>query len=106
MTRRIIDPNLIRQLKDGPDKQAEVEVVREDSPDPSIDSMLKRGLENLDRLMRVITKDLSTGSPSRETVMNLKDAMSMLQTLKEREEEILEEMTDEELDIHDHLQRR
>lgn len=66
-------------------------------PDPNIDSMMKRGLESIDRLMRVIYKDISTGAPSRETVMNLKDCMIMLKDLKEREADLLEEMSDEEL---------
>ncbi len=59
--------------------------------------MMQRGLAAIDRLMRVITSDISTGTPSRETVMNLKDAMSMLESLKRREEELMANLSDEAL---------
>lgn len=73
-------------------------VAPEQEPDLDIDSLMKRGLAAIARLMRVITTDISTGCPSRETVQNLKDAMSMLKDLKERETELLESMSDEELE--------
>lgn len=68
------------------------------TPDLSIDSMLQRGLAAIDRLMRVITIDISSGNPSRETVMNLKDAMGMLESLKKRESEMLGQMSEEDLE--------
>lgn len=72
-------------------------LVTPDPPTADIDSMLQRGLAAIDRLMRVITMDISTGAPSRETVMNLKDAMGMLESLKKREAELLDTMSEEEL---------
>lgn len=65
----------------------------------TIDNLLKRGLQDLYGLMRAIRIDINTGAPSRETVQNLKDAMSMLHDLKKKEEAVLDEMTDEELEI-------
>lgn len=67
------------------------------APDSNIDSMLLRGLAALDRLLRVVTMDISTGNPSRETVQNLKDVMGMLEALKKRESETLESMSEEDL---------
>lgn len=87
---------------DGP-KDANGAYLKASPPPPSasgalsIDDMMQRGLAAIDRLMRVITSDISTGTPSRETVMNLKDAMSMLESLKRREEELMANLSDEAL---------
>lgn len=93
--RKLIDPALKKALLEGP--EIIPEAVQEASSDLSIDSMMQRGLAAIDRLMRCITMDISTGAPSRETVMNLKDCLSMLKDLKEREEGILESMSEEDL---------
>lgn len=68
------------------------------STDVSIDSMLLKGLTIIDRMMRIIMMDVSSGSPSRESVMNLKDCMNLLQTMKQNESEILDIMTTEQLE--------
>lgn len=66
--------------------------------DVTIDELMARGLANIERLMRVISIDISGGTPERNTVMNLKDCMAMLQTLKEHESALLEDATDEQLE--------
>lgn len=96
--RRLIDPSLRKALLDGPEVEPEIVAERDAPPDLSIDSMLQRGLAAIDRLMRVITLDISGGHPSRETVMSLKDCVFMLNTLKEKENELLESMSEEELE--------
>jgi hypothetical protein len=60
--------------------------------------MLLKGLTIIDRMMRIIMMDVSSGSPSRESVMNLKDCMNLLQTMKQNESEILDIMTTEQLE--------
>lgn len=67
-------------------------------PDTGIDDMLKRGLATIDRIMRSSMMEASTGEPSRESVMNLRDCMNMLTELREKEQEILGKMSDEELE--------
>lgn len=70
----------------------------EDAGDISIDSLLKAGLQNIRGAMRAVTNDIGTGMPSRETIMNLKDLMTMLRDLKKEEQEFLKDLTDEELE--------
>ncbi len=99
MSKRLINPALRKALLEGPDAIAEVIAERVDTPqDLDIASMRKRGLAAIDRLMRCITSDISTGNPARETVQNLKDAMTMLNDLKDIEDEALEGKTEEELE--------
>ncbi len=85
--------------------QASSSIIQEESvsdstpsTDVSIDSMLLKGLTIIDRMMRIIMMDVSSGSPSRESVMNLKDCMNLLQTMKQNESEILDIMTTEQLE--------
>lgn len=66
--------------------------------DLSIDSLLQEGLKSIYMLMRVIRDDIRTGNPERNTVMNLKDAMAMLHELREKEQDLLESLSDEELE--------
>jgi hypothetical protein len=66
-------------------------------PEPSIDALLKRGLKTIDQTMRVILHEVNQGAPSRECIQNLKDCMSMLKDLKEREADILDELSIDEL---------
>ena len=67
-------------------------------PEVSIDSLLQRGLLTIDRIMKASLTEASTGTPSRESVMNLKDCMSMLKDLKAQEDALLDSMTDEQID--------
>lgn len=65
--------------------------------DISIDSLLQDGLKSIHMLMRVIRDDIRSGAPERNTVMNLKDAMAMLHELKEKEQDLLDKLSDEDL---------
>jgi hypothetical protein len=65
--------------------------------DVSIDSLLNKGLLAIERTMKnLATKSCGPGL-EREDVMNLKDLMVMLSDLKEKEQDVLESMSDEEL---------
>lgn len=64
----------------------EVPAAESSPADINIDSLMGKGLLALDRLMKVILTDISTGIPERDTVMNLKDVMGMLHILKAKEE--------------------
>ena len=83
-------------VKVSPDVLVKPDPVVDDG-DISIDSLLRRGLANIDRIMRATMEDASTGIPSRESVQNLKDCMTMLHTLKQEERELLESMSTEAL---------
>ena len=65
--------------------------------DISIDSLLQKGLLAIDRTMKAILMDTATGTPSRESIMNLKDVMAMLHELKKKEEELLGNLSEDEL---------
>lgn len=66
--------------------------------DLSIDGLLKVGLEAIYGIMHASLHDTSTGVPSRESVMNLKDAMAMLHELRKQEQAILEGMSEEDIE--------
>lgn len=66
--------------------------------DVSIDLLLNRGLLAIERTMKFIVTKSCTGGLERNDVMNLKDLMVLLQDLKEKEDDILEKMSDEELE--------
>lgn len=68
-----------------------------DKKDHSIDDLLRAGLQNIAGAMRAVSQDIGTGAPSRETIQNLKDLMSMLKELKKEEKELLDNMTEAEL---------
>lgn len=69
----------------------------EPDPEISIDSLMTRGLLTIDRIMKACLVDASTGSPSRESVQNLKDCMIMLDSLKKKENDLLDNMSDEQI---------
>lgn len=69
-----------------------------ESTDISIDDLMRAGLQAIKGTMKAIMSDVNTGMPSRETVMNLKDVMGMLKELKKEERELLDNMTDEQLE--------
>lgn len=72
--------------------------IESPAEDISIDNLIGRGLVALDRLMKVIMTDISTGLPNRDTVQNLKDCMAMLHSLKEKEKDFLDNLSDDELE--------
>lgn len=92
------------RIKIQPVKTIPVPGVKDDSGayviqgrDLSIDGLMQEGLAALHGIMTACRREAANGNPSRESVQNLKDAMSMLHQLKEKEAEILETLTDEEL---------
>lgn len=65
----------------------------------SIDSMLNTSLTSLYRILRHINGEISSpAGPNRETIQNLKDVMTMLHELKKKEQDLLTEISDEELE--------
>ena len=100
MTRRLPPVDKAKaQFVDGLDPVTPPKPSQEPSDDDlSIDELLKKGLKQIYMLMRVIQSDISGGLPSRDTVMNLKDVMAMLHVLKEKEEEIMDSLSSEELE--------
>lgn len=91
------DGSYIQEPKPAP---VAVEVTSAPVPDPelSIDELLRRGLLTIDRVMKITLMNVSGSGPTRNDVANLKDCMSILQDLKKNEKEILDKMTDEELE--------
>lgn len=69
-----------------------------ESTDISIDDLLKSGLQIIRKALKAVSEDVNTGMPSRETIMNLKDLMSMLKDLKKEEKDLLETLSDEQLE--------
>src|SRR3954469_2964823 len=68
--------------------------------DISIESLMQKGLLAIERTIAATLREITAGNPatpSREAIMNLKDCMAMLESLKKREEELLNNLTDEEL---------
>ncbi len=66
--------------------------------DLSIDEMLKSGLKQIYKLLRVISDDITSRTFTRETVQNLKDCMTMLHDLKQKEDEVLDTLSQEDLE--------
>ena len=96
MTRRIV----------GGSKDANGIFIKEpDAPTPapepsdiSIDDLMKAGLQAIRGSMKAVMSDVNTGMPSRETIQNLKDLMSMLRDLKKEEKELLDNLSEEEIE--------
>ncbi len=66
--------------------------------DISIDDLLKAGLQNIRGAMRSITRDIGTNSFDRETIQNLKDLMGLLKDLKKDEKDLIDNLSDEQLE--------
>lgn len=64
----------------------------------NIDALMKQGLQSICGVLRACLLESRTSAPSRESIQNLKDAMAMLHELKDREEEDMERLTDEQLE--------
>lgn len=89
MTKKIV----VHSVKD------ESGAYRREESEVSIDSLLSEGLASIHQVMERIKFEVRDGvSISRNTVMNLKDVMTLLHALKEKEADLLEEMSDEELE--------
>lgn len=68
------------------------------SDDVSIDDLMSKGLKAMYGIMRVVNAEVESGAPSRNTVMNLKDVMSILQVLKKDERDVLDALSVPELE--------
>lgn len=64
----------------------------------SIDEMLRTALVQIHKLLQVIAIDITSQANDRDTVQSLKDCVSMLNALKEKESDILESMTPEQIE--------
>lgn len=67
----------------------------------SIDILMRAGLVAINRTLHALMQDINKSGPtppSRETIQSLKDVMAMLRDLKKDEKDLLENMTDEELE--------
>ncbi len=97
MTRKIVDGVKDENgmyLKVSP--KVEVKEVP-DYIDLSIDDLIKRGIRSIYGILKAVEQDVGTGAPERETVMNLRDVMTMLKELKKDERDFLDGLSDEEL---------
>lgn len=63
-----------------------------------LDTIMHLGVRNLSKMMNSITKSVNGSVWDRETVQNLKDIMAMLSDLKKREQDLLDSMSDEQLE--------
>jgi len=75
-----------------------VALAAPDESQLSIDSGLKNGLKAVLLIVQRCLKEAQADLPGRDTVQSLKDSMSILHELKKREQEILEELSDEDLE--------
>lgn len=87
----------VRKIPIPGTKDANGAFVPEPPMDLSIDSLLKNGLEAIHGVMKSCLRESKSGVPSRESVMNLKDCIAMLNTLKDKEDALLSDMDDEAL---------
>lgn len=75
-------------------------IKQKPSPPKSIDGLLAEGLTNIERMMDTLSQRTAAGRVEREDVQSLKDLISILHDLKEREQALLDSMSDEELEQH------
>lgn len=67
--------------------------------DVAIDDLLNKGLLAIERAMkRIVERSCTLEGLEREDIQNLKDLMSILQTLREQEQEALKNLSDSELE--------
>ena len=63
----------------------------------SIDDLLFRGLYALDLMLKHLLHEVTTHAYTRDTILNLKDVMGMLQELKKKESELIDNMSEEDI---------
>lgn len=103
MTRRLI-ANPSKALKDNlgaylPEGAKPLTLPRAPlETDLSIDALKHKGLQTIQKIMNAVWQEASIGMPARESIMSLKDCMTMLKDLKNEERELLESMSDEQLE--------
>lgn len=67
-------------------------------PHASVDTNIQHAYVAVQYLLARIKKDVQSGNYNRETVTSLKDCLGMLFDLKKREDELLENLSKEELE--------
>lgn len=67
-------------------------------PEKSIDDLLKQGITLIQNAMKHIASQIVAGEVGRETIGSLKDCMIMLHELKKKETEILDTLSDEDIE--------
>lgn len=70
----------------------------EQPTDVHIDALLEECLRVLKKAVQDIKVEVGLGSPSREVIMNLKDVTTMLWDFKKKEQEFLDNASDEQLE--------
>ena len=99
-------PRLPKRYVPGPKDESgafvKPQAPKPEAPTPArgADELLASGLDALDRIMKRIHRDIAsdpTAPPNRNTVQSLKDCMAMLHEFREKENDILDQMTDEEI---------
>jgi hypothetical protein len=78
-----------------------VVVTKPAEPKPlvtDIDSLIFIGLQNIARMMESVSSKAKDGIFDREDVQTLKDLMAMLNELKKKQDDLLGQMSDEELE--------
>jgi hypothetical protein len=66
--------------------------------DLNIDELMRTGLRAVYGILRSCLAESLKPDPSRQAVQNLESAMKILQVLKEQEAELLDKMSDEDLE--------
>lgn len=66
--------------------------------DLSIDTLLQQGLLGISRAMKALNTHISSGIFDIDHINMLKACMSMLHELKKKEDELIEDMSDEQLE--------
>jgi len=76
--------------------------VETQAPSPtseaSIDDLLKQGLRAIEKSISFLSTEITKNHVDREIIGSLKDCMTMLHELKKKEKELLDNMSDEELE--------
>jgi hypothetical protein len=104
MTKKIVDKPYTMDIHGNikypePPKAQEVEAQDEPYTDVSIDTLLRRGLSTIDLIMKNCKSQVKSGEAApREAVQNLKDCMAMLKDLKQQESDVLDGMTDDQVE--------
>lgn len=102
MSKKYLTPNGVKDengqfVRVFPVAEPEAPKALESARGASIDELLGKGLYALDLLVKSLLEQISSHSYDRETIINLKDAMSMLHELKKKEKDLLDGMTEDEL---------
>lgn len=96
MTKRYVTTKTV-QVLDEKGALKDAPLSSESITDISIDKLISNGLLALQRSMGFILHSITIQGPTRESIQNLKDIMVMLHELKEKESELLKDLSEEEL---------